>query len=64
MKRWSTVKRDYVENKRVDVFLRELRALCWKHQLCISHEDTEGAFEVHKFEGHYVDHMEDANICF
>lgn len=44
MKRWSN--KGEIENPKIDAFLAEVRAVCERHGLAMSHEDGRGAFEV------------------
>lgn len=44
MKRYSN--NGMIENAKIDAFLAELWALCERHGLAISHEDSHGSFEV------------------
>ena len=44
MKRWSD--RGKIENPKIDAFLAEVRAVCERHGLAISHEDAHGGFEI------------------
>ncbi|GAG30508.1 unnamed protein product [marine sediment metagenome] len=46
MKRWNNKVNKKVENKTIDMFLDDIRAICKKHKLSLSHEDEHGSFEV------------------
>ena len=52
MERWSRSESlgKMLENLKVDAFLAEVTAICEKHNMSISHEDTHGAFIVQPFD--------------
>lgn len=54
MKRW--VRRLNREQRvpEVDAFLSEIEAVCKKHGMSISHEDSHGGFEVETFDGENI----------
>ena len=39
-----------IKRAEVEAFLNEIEAVCRKHGLSISHEDTHGAFEIYPFD--------------
>lgn len=46
--RWNSEKGDWDVDHRVDRFLEDVVAVCRKHGMCLGHEDTHGAFQVHR----------------
>jgi len=46
VKRWNRKKGMDTENPKIDAFLEDVIAVCRKHGLTISHEDTHGAFVI------------------
>lgn len=40
---------DYSENTKVDAFLEDIKQVCKKHGMSISHEDCQGAFEIENY---------------
>lgn len=63
MQRWKTAKSVYVENEKIDAFLKEVLAVCKKHGFMISHEDGQGGFEVVDFERGDADWLRNATDC-
>ena len=61
MKRWDCIKQKYVENKAVDNFLKEIKELCNKHKLSISHEDCHGSFIITSFNESNLEWLSDAS---
>jgi len=55
MKRWSD--KGEIENPKIDAFLDEIRAVCERHGLVISHEDGHGGFEIMELDGAALDHL-------
>jgi hypothetical protein len=49
-------------NKPVDRFIAELVAVCRKHGMSISHEDTHGNFVIEKFDDDLVEWFNDASV--
>lgn len=49
MKRWHNKQGRELELPEVDAFLEEIEAVCRKHGISISHEDSQGAFELESF---------------
>ena len=39
-----------IKRAEVEAFLNEIEAVCRKHDLSILHEDTQGAFEIRRFD--------------
>lgn len=46
---------------KIDDFLSDILAVCRKHQLCIGHEDTHGAFLIHCLDENVTMWMNDAS---
>jgi len=46
MNHWNTTTKQFETNPAIDLFLKDLVAVCCKHSLSLSHEDTQGAFRV------------------
>lgn len=47
--RWNTVRGERTESERVDAFIEEILDVCKRHDLSISHEDSQGAFIVEPY---------------
>ena len=56
--RWANFK---IETEQ-SVFLRELAELCKKHNLSLSHEDTQGAFIVEEYKEENIKWLMDAML--
>jgi hypothetical protein len=61
MDRWSNKKSAYVENQKIDAFLREIVDISRKHGMSIGHEDGHGAFTVEPFSDHHAEWLLDAH---
>lgn len=61
MKRWKPSVSREVESPRIDAFLSDIVEVYRKHGLCLSHEDTQGGFEVMTLDEHLVDWLMDAS---
>jgi len=61
VKRWSKTKGSMVRNPKIDAFIEDLIAVCDKHGLSISHEDTHGAFTVEVFSEKRIDWLRNAH---
>lgn len=55
MKRWSRKESDEIENEAIDKFLEEIKEVCIKHGLSISHEDGQGGFIIQKYDEFNID---------
>lgn len=60
MKRWSEKEGKTVENLKVDAFLVEIKAVCKSHGFSISQEDTQGGFEICRFDEDNIEWLEAA----
>ena len=49
MKRWIKRIDSSGEAPDIDLFLADLKEICIKHNMSISHEDSWGAFIIHSF---------------
>ena len=58
MKRWNGKKN--VENPKVDAFLDEVKEVCKKHKMSLSHEDLHGAFIVIDYDATFETWLEHA----
>jgi hypothetical protein len=45
---WNKNERKHLPNAKIDAFMAEIEAVCRKHDLCISHQDFQGAFIIQK----------------
>ncbi len=45
----------------VDAFLQEIIAVCRRHQMCIEHEDHEGAFRIEPMDENSLDWLAEAH---
>ena len=45
-KYWNSRLGNYIESPTIDSFVADIIAVCEKHKLWLSHEDTQGAFKV------------------
>jgi hypothetical protein len=61
MKRWNVEKSEYIENLKIDEFLKEISKVCKKHGFSISHEDGHGAFEIETFDKYNIEWLMDAH---
>ena len=61
MKRWIKNLHNYGENPKVDAFLNEIKEVCYKHNLSLSHEDQHGSFEVENLNQINITWLLDAN---
>ena len=52
---------DITEEKKED-FLKEIEEVCKKHNLSISHEDSQGAFEIEKYHQQNIEWLKDADF--
>ena len=59
--RWNRHLGAYANSPDVDIFLSEVQSLCKRHQLSISHEDCQGAFEVRHYHEKYADWLGNAH---
>lgn len=55
MKRWNTKYSEKIENEKIDAFLNDIKVICKKHGLSLSHEDEHGSFEVAKYSERNMD---------
>jgi hypothetical protein len=61
MTRWSQIEKKQVGNPQIDSFLRDIVAVYMKHQMCIMHEDTHGAFIIEPMHQEGVNWIRDAH---
>ncbi len=47
MKRWNG--KEFAEDSKIDLFLEDVKEVCKKHGLSISHEDWHGCFEIEEY---------------
>ena len=59
MERWQNV--EFGSNAKIDAFLSEIIEVCKKHDLSISHEDYNGAFEIELFSQDNIDWLNAAH---
>jgi len=45
----------HLENENIDKFLLDIKDVCKKHNLSISHEDGQGAFEIKTYNESLMD---------
>lgn len=65
LKRWVNVAGKSVVVPEIDAFLAEIQAVCVRHGLSLGHEDGQGAFEVHAYDGRlaeWLSYAHDARI--
>lgn len=48
------------QSEKVKAFLNEIRGVCEKHNLSLSHEDGHGAFLVEDFDAFNISHLLEA----
>ena len=48
MKRFSHRKGRYISSARIDAFIEDLVKVCQSHGMSLGHEDSHGAFIVHR----------------
>ena len=60
---WDLKTNDFTEipQKQID-FLNDIKMICEKHNLSISHEDENGGFIIEKFSKKNIDWLFDASI--
>ena len=61
MKRWNSSRGQNVTNKRIDEFLLDIEAVCRRHDMSLSHEDSHGAFIVVPWADSYMKWLYDAH---
>lgn len=61
MKRWNTKSKEEIENKSIDNFLNEIMEICKKYNFSISHEDSNGAFQIIKWDEEYGEWLSGAH---
>lgn len=61
MKRYSIKYKKYIENNKIDKFLEEIESISKKYDLSISHEDTQGGFEIEKYKESNIDWLKSAS---
>ena len=49
-----------IDSKKIEAFKKDVLTLCIKYYLSISHEDTQGAFEIVEFDKECYDWFKDA----
>lgn len=60
---WDLTKNEFIEMpKNINEFLIELKKLCKKYNLSISHEDYMGAFIIEKYDEDNINWINDAMI--
>ena len=62
MKRRDINKKEYLENKRADKFLNDIKEVCKKHNMSISHEDFQGGFIITSYNDSNIKWLFDARI--
>jgi hypothetical protein len=63
METWDVQKSQIIKTPEKQInFLNEIRQVCKKHGLSISHEDKEGAFEIENFSQDNIDWLMNANM--
>ena len=62
MKRWNANTNTYTEDKDVDAFLHEIIKVCKKHNMSIGHEDSQGAFEIYRYDKKLSEWLKSAMI--
>jgi hypothetical protein len=60
MKRWNH-NFEKRTNRAVDAFLADILEVCKKHDMSISHEDNEGAFEIERMSTYNMEWLLNAN---
>jgi len=60
MKRWSRKNSDYIQNDKIDKFIEDIKAVCKKHDLSISHEDCQGSFKIEPFSDDNIEWLQNA----
>jgi hypothetical protein len=61
-KTWDLQKREHIETpEKMLTFFDEIKAVCEKHNLSISHEDGHGGFIVTKFDENNIDWLSSAD---
>ena len=53
-------RKTYVKNERIDRFLEEIIDVCKRHDLTLSHENKEGAFEIENFDHQTIEWLKAA----
>lgn len=59
---WDMSKKDFVENKEIDDFLRAIAEVCKEHGFSLSHEDIHGAFIVEEYDENNIQYLMEAMI--
>lgn len=61
MKRYNQNTKTNSENPKVEDFIKELIAVCKKHGMSISHEDSQGAFIIEPYSDTNIEWLNDGS---
>lgn len=50
LKHWNPNKQGYVENPRIDAFIQDIIAVCKKHRLSLTNEETGAGYVVRPYD--------------
>lgn len=62
-KRWDIISQNFVETpEKVKSFLDDIKSVCEKHGMSISHEDEQGGFIIQNYDAHNINWLFDASM--
>lgn len=58
---WDYILREEIETpKEILEFLKDIKCVCIKHNMCISHEDGHGSFLIERYNERCINWLNDA----